>query len=206
LLCPKHCGVLIITKPWILNIWGMAVADCLSISLHFGCASRWVICNSHELIQWRLGVHMNFKSIYFGFILLFCLFICLPVVFCFLFFSWDRVSLCSPVCPGTHSVDQAGLELRTLPASASWVLGLKACATTAQLKSIYFEQHSEALSCQFCYISGSSKVVYLFVLNLSISGYPHVLCSYLFQGLTSACKHSLNISLFSKTRILGFQR
>jgi hypothetical protein len=31
----------------------------------------------------------------------------------------DRVSLCSPGCPGTHSVDQAGLELRDLPASAS---------------------------------------------------------------------------------------
>jgi hypothetical protein len=38
----------------------------------------------------------------------------------------DRVSLCSPGCPGTHSVDQAGLELRNLPASASRVLGLKA--------------------------------------------------------------------------------
>jgi hypothetical protein len=31
----------------------------------------------------------------------------------------DRVSLCSPGCPGTHSVPQAGLELRNLPASAS---------------------------------------------------------------------------------------
>jgi hypothetical protein len=41
----------------------------------------------------------------------------------------DRVSLCSPGCPGTHSVDQAGLELRNLPASASQVLGLKVCAT-----------------------------------------------------------------------------
>jgi hypothetical protein len=45
----------------------------------------------------------------------------------------DRVSLCSPGCPGTHSVDQAGLELRNPPASASQVLGLKACTTTAQL-------------------------------------------------------------------------
>jgi hypothetical protein len=45
----------------------------------------------------------------------------------------DRVSLCSPVCPGTHSVDQAGLELRNPPASASQVLELKACATTALL-------------------------------------------------------------------------
>jgi hypothetical protein len=42
---------------------------------------------------------------------------------------WGRVSLCSSGCPGTHSVDQAGLELRNLPASASRVLGLKACAT-----------------------------------------------------------------------------
>jgi hypothetical protein len=46
------------------------------------------------------------------------------VLFCFLFFR-DRVSLCSPGCPGTHSVDQAGLELRNPPASASRVLGLK---------------------------------------------------------------------------------
>jgi hypothetical protein len=30
-------------------------------------------------------------------------------------------------------VDQAGLELRNPPASASRVLGLKVCATTAQL-------------------------------------------------------------------------
>jgi hypothetical protein len=27
----------------------------------------------------------------------------------------DRISLCSPGCPGTHSVDQAGLELRNTP-------------------------------------------------------------------------------------------
>jgi hypothetical protein len=37
----------------------------------------------------------------------------------------DRVSLCSPGCPGTHFVDQGGLELRNPPASASQVLGLK---------------------------------------------------------------------------------
>jgi hypothetical protein len=52
-------------------------------------------------------------------------------LFCFVFcFFRDRVSLYSPGCPGTHFVDQAGLELRNLPASASRVLGLKACATT----------------------------------------------------------------------------
>ncbi|GAB1300036.1 DNA-dependent protein kinase catalytic subunit [Apodemus speciosus] len=35
------------------------------------------------------------------------------------------VSLCSSGYPGTHFVDQAGLELRNLPASASQVLGLQ---------------------------------------------------------------------------------
>jgi hypothetical protein len=54
------------------------------------------------------------------------------------FFFRDRVSLCSPGCPGTHYVDQAGLELRNPPASASQVLGLKACATTAQLHVLDF--------------------------------------------------------------------
>jgi hypothetical protein len=51
----------------------------------------------------------------------------------------DRVSLCSPGCPGTYSVDQAGLEFRNSPASTSQVLGLKAYATTAWLYIyIYF--------------------------------------------------------------------
>jgi hypothetical protein len=58
-----------------------------------------------------------------------------------LFFVFrDRVSLYSSGCPGTQFVDQTGLELRNLPvsASASKELGLKACATTAWLKSYYF--------------------------------------------------------------------
>jgi hypothetical protein len=49
-------------------------------------------------------------------------------------FFRGRVSLYSPGCPGTHFVDQAGPELRNSPASASRVLGLKACATMAQLR------------------------------------------------------------------------
>jgi hypothetical protein len=35
----------------------------------------------------------------------------------------NKPLLCSPGCPGTHSVNQAGLELRNPPASASQVLG-----------------------------------------------------------------------------------
>jgi hypothetical protein len=50
----------------------------------------------------------------FGFVL-FCLFVC--------FFE----TVFSPGCPGTHSVDQAGPELRN---PASQVLGLKVCAIT----------------------------------------------------------------------------
>jgi hypothetical protein len=56
--------------------------------------------------------------------------------FFFLVFR-DRVSLCIPGCPGTHFVDQAGLELRNLPASASRVLGLKACTTAPGTNTIF---------------------------------------------------------------------
>jgi hypothetical protein len=62
-----------------------------------------------------------------------CIFLLVHMyIFCCCFlvlFFQDRVSLYSPGCPGTHFVDQAGLELRNPPASASQVLGLKACAT-----------------------------------------------------------------------------
>jgi len=61
---------------------------------------------------------------------------CLFLFVCFFVFCFrDRVSLCSPdylTILGTHSVDQAGLELRNPPASASQVLVLKVCATTAR--------------------------------------------------------------------------
>jgi hypothetical protein len=42
--------------------------------------------------------------------LVFRLFVC----FLFLMFQ-DRVSLCSPSCPGTYSIDQAGLEQNKKP-------------------------------------------------------------------------------------------
>jgi hypothetical protein len=67
--------------------------------------------------------------------LFFCLFVCFVFLFfCFLFsflFLFCFVFLYSPGCPGTHSVDQAGLKIRNLPSSASQMLGLKVCATTA---------------------------------------------------------------------------
>ena len=73
------------------------------------------------------------KAVFFVVVVfVFCLFVC--------FWFWvflgvagffrDRFSLYSPGCPGTHFVDQAGLELRNLPESAYQVLGLKVCTTT----------------------------------------------------------------------------
>jgi hypothetical protein len=59
------------------------------------------------------------------------------ICFCLFFWFFKTVSLYSPGCPGTQSVDQAGLKLRNLPASASRVLGLKACATTARLLFVF---------------------------------------------------------------------
>ena len=63
------------------------------------------------------------RAIFF-FFSFFCLFVCL-----FVCLFQDRVSLYIPGCPGTHSVDQAGLELSNPPAFLSRVLGLKECAT-----------------------------------------------------------------------------
>ena len=59
-----------------------------------------------------------------------------PLVF------WDRVSLCnSPSFPGTSSCRPGWPQThRDLPASASWVLGLKMCATTTQLKLLLIDR------------------------------------------------------------------
>ena len=47
-------------------------------------------------------------------------------VFVFVFVClFETGFLCSPDCPGTHSVGQAGLKLRNLPAFAFNVLGIK---------------------------------------------------------------------------------
>ena len=65
------------------------------------------------------------------------LFSFLFLFFFFLFFQ-DRVSLCSPSCPGTHFADQASLKLRNLPSSASQVLGLKSCTNSALFTILFF--------------------------------------------------------------------
>jgi hypothetical protein len=67
----------------------------------------------------------------------------LYINFQFFFFFWffETGFLCVVLagCSGTRSVHQAGLELRNPPASASQVLGLKACATTPGPFLLFFK-------------------------------------------------------------------
>jgi hypothetical protein len=93
------------------------------------------------------------------------LFFCLVFFFCFFFFETGFL------CPGTHFVDQAGLELRNPTASASRVLGLKASATTARLWSA------------FLITACNSKVVhsffffFLFCLHACVAGVCLCVCT-----------------------------
>ena len=85
--------------------------------------------------------------------------------FPFVFFFRDRVSLCSPGCPGTHFVDQAGLKLRNPPASAPQVLGLKACATTARPEILFFKKYLSSVFYIFfwttaCYLNNFKEKGY----------------------------------------------
>jgi hypothetical protein len=94
-----------------------------------------------------------------------CLFVCFR----------DRVSLCSPGCPGTHFVDQAGLELRNLPASSSQVLGLKACATIAQPTMIFLvlEEEIEDMAWWLRALAALTKDLGL-VLSIHMAAYNHL--------------------------------
>jgi hypothetical protein len=65
----------------------------------------------------------------------------------------DRVSLYNPGCPGTHFVDQAGLELRNLPASASAYAGIKGVCHHARLIREFLKNRNV-----FLFTSGIQKV------------------------------------------------
>ena len=88
------------------------------------------------------------EGLFLFFVFLFFLF---PFFF-FLLFFLDRVSLYSPGCPGTHPVDQAGLKLRNLPASASQMLGLKVRATISGYLLFLYQvaRLGECLSVVWC--------------------------------------------------------
>ena len=105
----------------------------------------------------------------------FCYFFCLFV--CFLFF-WDKVSLCSPGCPRTYFVDQAGLELRDLTASASWVLG------------VCHHRPAPSLGCcfLFCLFETRSLVLQRRLLASKLQESPHLFFSS--TEITKACHHT----------------
>ena len=75
--------------------------------------------NGTQLLIWILGISLSqacSTSAFINSVIVLrppphFLFVCL--------FFRDRFSLCSPGCPGTHSVDQGGLEFTDPPASAS---------------------------------------------------------------------------------------
>jgi hypothetical protein len=81
-----------------------------------GGEARAQALTSHLLKQLPLNCVPSPGSVGFFVCFVFCLgfFVCL-------FFS-RQGSLCSPGCPRTHFVDQAGLELRNPPASATTAL------------------------------------------------------------------------------------
>jgi hypothetical protein len=95
------------------------------------------------------------------------LFLVLVVMLFYFVCFRDRVSLCSPGCPGTHSVDQAVLELRNPPASASRVLGLKACATMPGFTCSIFTS-SELISCLNIPKSRNSSPSFFFFLSFKL--------------------------------------
>ena len=60
------------------------------------------------------------------------------IMFCFVLFLFFETGFLCIALAVLGFVDQAGLKLRNLPASASRVLGLKACATMPGTRFIYF--------------------------------------------------------------------
>ena len=116
-------------------------------------------------------------------------------MFCFVF--RNRVSLYSPGCPRTHSVDQDGLELRNLPASASQVLGLKACTTTARLDYFfknrliegYFSRHSPQWELRLLLISIEKTDVTHRDIGHYVT-YTFKLCSTLVASRRNRCGHT----------------
>jgi hypothetical protein len=117
-------------------------------------------------------------------------FLFLSFFFFFFFFFRDRVSLCSLGCPGTHSVDQAGLELRNPPASASSVLRLK----------VYMRHHARPLLFTF----------YPFGLSVSwLSPLPSPLLTFLTWPSSGSCSlwtfpETLPLAVVSLTSTINF--
>jgi hypothetical protein len=125
---------------WGLAVWCCCESPYMTTFHELSCASQsHMLCVAlvssnpgYDMTSWlslHYGIHKpNQRRIRIFFACFFFVVVCFAFCFLVLFFR-DRVSLYSPSCPGTHFVDQAGLELRNPPASASRVLGLKTWTT-----------------------------------------------------------------------------
>ena len=101
---------------------------------------------------------------------LYCLSVCLSVcMYVCMYVCKDRVSLCSPGCPGLHSVNRAGLEHRALLASASCVLGLKVCTAMSSFSLLFLCSYLQLL-CPPVTPSGVNSATYL--LSPAASTFP----------------------------------
>jgi hypothetical protein len=84
---------------------------------------------------------------------------CCYFLFVFLLFVFLRQGFSVyPWLSWNYFVDQAGLELRNPPASASQVLELKACATTAQLLMDFYRVHRDSFKIFFLSGSGGASL------------------------------------------------
>jgi hypothetical protein len=138
-------------------------------------------------------------------------------LFLFVCFETGFLSI-TPGCPATHFVDQASLELRNLPASASWVLGLKACATmvwlkfTSYLLTLIFSTYAVQIkhwdfSYLFCSKHTSSTYINMAILHTNLhrnimlwlrcvlrAPGPHILpCSRFYCSWVIALTHTVDI-------------
>ena len=90
----------------------------------FFLSFMWSVSCILGLISFCANIHLSVSAHHD------CLFVCLFVLFfCFCLICIFKTEFLD--CPETHFVDQAGLQLRNLPASDSQVLGLKVCVATA---------------------------------------------------------------------------
>ena len=93
-----------------------------------------MLCGPELSQQPGFVAYFSFKSKAYSFFLLF---------FVLFGFFKTRLSLCSPGCPGTCSVDQASLELRDPLASASWNAGSKGTHSTEHKLPVFGNMDKE---------------------------------------------------------------
>jgi hypothetical protein len=85
----------------------------------------------NSLLHYPLTVYLSLSLF-----LWVCVCLCIHFICLFVCFFLDRVSLYSPGCLGTHSVDQAGLELRN-PVHTFLYVCLQLCVHVHECVCVY---------------------------------------------------------------------